>query len=467
MGGERRLNTLRSHLPTDRKAKIEFYFDVSSFNAYRGYKKVEGVAEHCGAEVSYKPFLIGGLFKTLVPNVNYTVDTPKGKFTQYGPVPWMLALKNRGSKAHVFSTKMPAGVMKHREGYTEVRRPLTAGAPSIHAMRTCLAADTKDAESVCREVMDLYHVKCKMMVPNDLAPVNSAYGITITDEVKKGLAQATQQAIDDGLVGAPMFMVSHPGSAEKVLFFGVDRLPLVHQYLKGEDSRETIEKIFSMRMAAGATATPNQKVIVYHDIRSPWSYFTIMEMERIRKTHNVEIEYKAVDLAEIQEKQGLNPGVLKASVPNKLKYLKGELQLWAKWFGLPPLSAKQVAASPLDTPPETDAQVVLEFLAKHPQHTNALYQSYWRDDRDLSTEEHIVQALKAQGVSAIGDSLPSTPSLNLVPAIATGITTVPFVDLPASDFALHTDMTNPTGLCLLEDYLCGWSFPADVELAKI
>eukprot|EP01059_Diplonema_ambulator_P014435 TRINITY_DN25341_c0_g1_i1.p1 TRINITY_DN25341_c0_g1~~TRINITY_DN25341_c0_g1_i1.p1 ORF type:complete len:483 (+),score=107.52 TRINITY_DN25341_c0_g1_i1:53-1450(+) len=465
MGAEHRLSTLKSHIP-DARAKIEFYFDVSSFNAYRGHKKIPEVARRCNADVIYRPFLIGGLFKALVPDVNYTVDTPKGKFTQYGPVPWMTVLKNKGSKAALFSQKMPAGVMKVREGMSEVRRPLTAGAPSVHAMRTCVAAAPADAANVCAEVMAMYHVKCKMMTPKDMEPVNKKYGIIIGDDVKKALADSTAFGIEQGLVGAPTCMVSHPGITKKALFFGVDRLPLVHQYLKGEDPRSEIEKLFKMRLTTGGATEEGQHVVVYHDIRSPWAYFTVMELERLRGVHKIIIDYRAVDLAQVQEKQGVNPGVSKASIPNKLRYLRDELQLWAKWFGLPPLTQDQVDASPLDTPPQGGAESVLSFLATYPQYTAEVYRAYWVHRKSMATEADVLSALTAQGVKV---TTPTTNTLdaNLQAGIKTGITTVPLIDLPSTDYALHTDFTNPTGLYLLEDYLCGWRYPEDLELAKI
>ena len=50
---------------------IRFWYDISSFNAYRGSTKIEALAARAGAKLVYEPFLIGGLFKALCPNINY------------------------------------------------------------------------------------------------------------------------------------------------------------------------------------------------------------------------------------------------------------------------------------------------------------------------------------------------------------------------------------------------------------
>ena len=45
--------------------QIDFYFDLVSPYSYVASLLIEGVAERGGAEVNWKPFLLGGVFKAV------------------------------------------------------------------------------------------------------------------------------------------------------------------------------------------------------------------------------------------------------------------------------------------------------------------------------------------------------------------------------------------------------------------
>lgn len=50
-------------------ATLEFYFDCSSPWTYLAFSKIEGVAQRTGAELIWKPILVGGVFNTVNKSV--------------------------------------------------------------------------------------------------------------------------------------------------------------------------------------------------------------------------------------------------------------------------------------------------------------------------------------------------------------------------------------------------------------
>ena len=43
--------------------KVDFYFDFASPNAYLSHKVIQSIKERTGAEITYIPVLLGGIFK--------------------------------------------------------------------------------------------------------------------------------------------------------------------------------------------------------------------------------------------------------------------------------------------------------------------------------------------------------------------------------------------------------------------
>jgi hypothetical protein len=172
--------------------------------------KIQQLVARCpGVQLKYEPFLIGGLFKTLCPSINYAVKAGDGKavlFTQYGPVPWSLHVKAQGSKKPGwFAASMMVPQVKEREGIP-IERSLAAGAPAVIGMRLCLAVEPERAGDICKDVHHLYHVEGggKDMTAANLAPLVSAYGLpkdALTQPaLKKLLADRTAEGTKLGLV---------------------------------------------------------------------------------------------------------------------------------------------------------------------------------------------------------------------------------------------------------------------------
>src|SRR3984957_21159222 len=65
--------------------KLEFFYDCSSPWTYLAFTKIEEVAKRHGANLIWKPILVGGLFNTVNPSVYESRERPvKVKARYYG-----------------------------------------------------------------------------------------------------------------------------------------------------------------------------------------------------------------------------------------------------------------------------------------------------------------------------------------------------------------------------------------------
>jgi len=55
---------------------IEFFFDCSSPWTYLAFHNIQPLAKELGAEISWRPILVGGIFNTINPSVYASRETP-------------------------------------------------------------------------------------------------------------------------------------------------------------------------------------------------------------------------------------------------------------------------------------------------------------------------------------------------------------------------------------------------------
>lgn len=193
--------------------RLHFYFDYSSPFAYLASVDVAGVAARHGAEVSYWPILLGGLFKAigtpLVPIAE--MSEAKRSYQKRDMQRWA---EERGVEL-IWPSRFPLRTVK------PLRMTLLAAEAQRPAlieslMRACWVEDLDpDDDGVLRE--------CAERAGADAALVEG----TRADEVKAALRAGTEEAIDRGVFGVPTFVV------DDQLFWGQDRLDFVERALDG------------------------------------------------------------------------------------------------------------------------------------------------------------------------------------------------------------------------------------------
>jgi 2-hydroxychromene-2-carboxylate isomerase len=190
---------------------VDCYFDYSSPFAYLGTTQIERVAREADAEVRFRPFLLGALFKAIgTPDV---------------PLHAMPEAKRRHQRRDIDRWAawwgVPFSFTPHFPLRTVEALRLTLLVPEATQSRfihRVMRAAWVDGENVAeRDVL----ARCLRDVELDPALLER------TSEVKDALRSATDHAIAIGCPGAPCFVV------DGELYWGQDRLDFVRAALEG------------------------------------------------------------------------------------------------------------------------------------------------------------------------------------------------------------------------------------------
>ncbi|MCC6648437.1 MAG: 2-hydroxychromene-2-carboxylate isomerase [Polyangiaceae bacterium] len=214
---ERALTGARVELtpPTTRRPtvphKLEVFFDFSSPFAYLGCSQVDAVAARTGCDVTWRPFLLGGLFKAIGQ-----VDVPLNTWSE-------------AKRLYTFKD-----MMRWAEHWgVPLRFPSRFPTNSLKALRLYLALPEARRDAYRGRVFTAYWAEDRDITDDGVlrellgADADAAFARAQTPEVKDALKTATEDAAKRGVFGAPTFIVDG-----EELFWGQDRLGLVEARLR-------------------------------------------------------------------------------------------------------------------------------------------------------------------------------------------------------------------------------------------
>jgi 2-hydroxychromene-2-carboxylate isomerase len=193
------------------KKKVEFYYDLTSPYSYLASTRIEGICERYGAELEWKPFLLGGAYKESgnrapleVPNKKAYMIKDLLDWAKYYGVPFNFP--------DIF--------------------PLN----SVKPMRGALAAKEKGkVAEYTHKLFALYMVEGRDLNQDHvLKNAVSELGIDADwfmrrigeQDIKDELRKETYELVKRGGFGAPTFFI------EDRMFWGNDRLVFVEEYLR-------------------------------------------------------------------------------------------------------------------------------------------------------------------------------------------------------------------------------------------
>ena len=190
---------------------IEFFLDVGSPTTYLAWTQMPGLAQRTGSTITYRPMLLGGVFKA-TGNASPVEVAAKGanmmrdieRYAEFYGVPYRVSPYfpiNTLALMRGAASCAPGGELERYLGVIfsalwEQQRNL--GDPAV--LREVLTAAGFDAEDLFARVQ--------------------------TPEVKQALVNTTEEAVRRGVFGAPTFFVGGE------MFFGQDRLAMVEEYAK-------------------------------------------------------------------------------------------------------------------------------------------------------------------------------------------------------------------------------------------
>ncbi|WP_405119817.1 2-hydroxychromene-2-carboxylate isomerase [Pseudomonas leptonychotis] len=189
---------------------VEFFFDFGSPASYLAWTQLPRIAEQAGAQITWKPMLLGAVFKA-AGNQSPVMIPSKGR--------WMLQdlarFAARYGAAMQFNPSFPINTLTLMRGAAGYQ----GGERFEHYVKTVFET--------------LWIQQKNLGKPEVVAEVLSAAGFDpveferlVSDEtVKERLKATTEEAIKRGVFGAPTFFVGDE------MHFGQDRLDFVAEAL--------------------------------------------------------------------------------------------------------------------------------------------------------------------------------------------------------------------------------------------
>jgi len=200
---------------------IEFFFDCSSPWTYLAWHNIQPLAKEFGAEITWRPILVGGIFNTVNPSVYAQREKPvplKARYMEKDLADW--------ARSAGLAIKMP---------------PTVFPVNSVKAMRGCIWLGNEKMVSFARAVFEAYWGDDKDISQDTvLSEICGKLGIDaakffagIGDQaVKDQLKANTDEVMARGGFGSPTIFIDKTD-----MYFGNDRLPLIREALARLNAR--------------------------------------------------------------------------------------------------------------------------------------------------------------------------------------------------------------------------------------
>jgi 2-hydroxychromene-2-carboxylate isomerase len=190
-------------------ATLEFFYDFVSPYSYLASTRVEAFAGRAGATIRWRPFVLGGVFKAAGNRAQFEIPA-KAKHMLTDLDRWA---KRLGVPLH-FPETFPFNPI------LSLRTALAAEAagklvPATHAIYRARWADQRDIADPA--------VLAAVLTE---AGLDGAALVAAAPNYKEALIKQTQEAIDRGAFGGPLFFVGEE------MFVGNDRLDFVEEALR-------------------------------------------------------------------------------------------------------------------------------------------------------------------------------------------------------------------------------------------
>jgi 2-hydroxychromene-2-carboxylate isomerase len=194
---------------------VEFFFDVGSPTTYLAWSQLPRIAAETGAQIVWRPMLLGGVFKAT--GNRSPVEVPaKGRWLGTDIRRWA----ERWGVPFRFNPHFPINTLTLMRGATglQLRRPEDFTRYVDVVMRAMWEAP--------ENLGDPAVVAATLVAAGFDA--NAFTALVADAEVKARLAATTEEAVVRGVFGAPTFFVGEQ------MFFGQDRLDFVREALLAE-----------------------------------------------------------------------------------------------------------------------------------------------------------------------------------------------------------------------------------------
>jgi len=192
--------------------QVEFFFDFGSPTSYLAYTQLPKIAAECGAQIAWRPMLLGGVFKATGNTSPVTVPA-KGRWMSDDIARWA----RRYGVPFAFNPHFPVNTLTLMRGAVglQLRQPDSFGRYVDAVFNAMWAAPRNlgDPAVLAAALGEAgFDAQAFMALVND-------------PEVKARLVANTEEAVARGVFGAPTCFVGEQ------MYFGQDRLDFVREAL--------------------------------------------------------------------------------------------------------------------------------------------------------------------------------------------------------------------------------------------
>jgi 2-hydroxychromene-2-carboxylate isomerase len=189
-------------------AKVKFYFDFGSPNAYLSHRVIPEIERRTGSVFEYVPILLGGVFKLTGNQSPATAFAGIKNKLEYDQLETQRFLARHRIADFRFNPHFPINTLQLMRG--------AVAAQVAGVFEPYVAAVYADMWQRGRKMDDPAVLRAALEEAG--LPAEELVRLSQTEVVKARLLQNTQNAVAQGVFGSPSF------SVEGELFFGKDRL---------------------------------------------------------------------------------------------------------------------------------------------------------------------------------------------------------------------------------------------------
>ncbi len=370
-------------MPLMGSPRLLFYFDFSCPYAYLAATQIEAIAERGGAELVWRPMLLGGVFRSIG--------------TGDGPMATMGAAKARHNGLDMYRWADHFDV------------PLTL--PSGHPMRTVAALRallTLPEERWSATIAAVYRaywqkgldisqkagLRAALADVLEAAELEAALAGSDDSAVKDELRRRTDEAVARGVFGAPTMFIERDGE-EPIMLWGQDRLAMTRAALEGWRPGEAAPTGQSPMLAQSSASAAS--IEFWYDFSSPFAYLASTQVEALAARTGATLHWRPMLLGALFRDLGTVNVPLLSMSEAKRRYLGLELTTWAAWWQVP---FHFTSHFPLRT--ITALRLALGAGPRIAELSHALFRAAWAENRDLADPDTLAAILTATGFDAAG-----------------------------------------------------------------
>jgi 2-hydroxychromene-2-carboxylate isomerase len=335
---------------------LDFWFDYTCPYAYLGSTQAPALAARMGVTLSYRPLLLGGVFRAN--------ETPQKLFATLAPAKAAHNMEDmqRWAKRFGVSLTMPAN---HPIRSVEaLRATLVTGIDPrvVDAFFRAYWVDNADISS--REVIAKVVASCGHDAELVLAAID-------TQCVKDVLRERTDEAIALGIFGVPAFVVDRTH-----LYWGQDRIAFV-------------EGVAPSPPVNVHVPVAVHDLSVYWDFSSPFAYLGATQVDALARRTNARVTWRPLLLGGLFRSIGTPDVPIATFSDAKKAYILKDLHRWAAYWGIPFRFPSRF--------PTNSLRALRVYFAlpedRRAAYRDAVFRACWAEDRDITDDAVLVSCI--------------------------------------------------------------------------